>query len=291
VISRRLQYFIALAEELNFGRAAARLSISQSSLSQQIKALESDLNVRLFERDRHRVALTPAGLALLKDGSDLLAAADRALATARNAGSNGALEFGIATGLDLPAGLRDFHEAHPAVRLNICEDSRQAIQRGLALGSLDVGCFQGPTVFDEIDTAVVERRTIRAYLPGTRTNAEPLVLSRMPKERWLIQARDFGPALHDAIRQLISTAVTDPDIHEIRAASPHLLLSAVAAGLGIYVGAELPVIPAAGSITRRAIAGAPEAEVLIGWRRGRKGAHLAWFKARYKTDHRHSNNR
>ena len=82
---RQLRYFVAVAEELNFGRAAARLRIAGPSLSQQIKALERDLGTRLFDRDRRTVTLTPAGEALLPRTRALLAHAGVALTTPEGA--------------------------------------------------------------------------------------------------------------------------------------------------------------------------------------------------------------
>jgi DNA-binding transcriptional LysR family regulator len=94
---RHLRSFLAVAEELHFGRAAKRLFLVQSALSRQISALERELDVVLLERDRHRVDLTPAGRALLEDVRQLLGQADEATRRARAAGRGtaGTLRLGI----------------------------------------------------------------------------------------------------------------------------------------------------------------------------------------------------
>src|ERR1700759_543069 len=82
---RQLRYFVVLAEELHFGRAAAREHIVQSALSQQVQRLERELGVRLLERSTHHVALTAAGAAFLAEAQQVLAHADRAADVARSA--------------------------------------------------------------------------------------------------------------------------------------------------------------------------------------------------------------
>src|SRR3954468_16261958 len=102
---RQLRYFVAVAEELNFGRAAERLLIAGPSLSQQIKALERDLGVRLFDRDRRSVSLTPAGSALLPHSRALLERADDLRLRARRLSGSKPVRLGYVNWLpaDLPA--------------------------------------------------------------------------------------------------------------------------------------------------------------------------------------------
>ena len=121
-----LRSFVAVAEELHFGRAAARVHIVQPALSRQIRALEEELGVRLFERDRRRVALTPAGAVFLEEARSLLEQVARAVEAAQRAdrGELGSLRIGyvpamVSTGL--PEMVRRFRERYPDVDVQLQE--------------------------------------------------------------------------------------------------------------------------------------------------------------------------
>jgi DNA-binding transcriptional LysR family regulator len=148
---RHLEYFVAVAEELSFTRAAQRLHVVQSGVSSAIAALERELRATLFDRDRHAVALTEAGRALLPEARATLAAA-RAAADAvaeTTAGLRGTLSVGtmISTGaIDLPGLLGRFHEAHPAVlvRLRTLPSGSVDLARAVADGTLDLALLSLP---------------------------------------------------------------------------------------------------------------------------------------------------
>lgn len=148
---RHLEYFVAVAEELSFTRAAQRLHVVQSGVSSAIATLERELGATLFDRDRHAVALTEAGRALLPEARATLAAA-RAAADAvaeTTAGLRGTLSVGtmISTGtIDLPGLLGRFHEAHPAVlvRLRTLPSGSMDLARAVADGTLDLALLSLP---------------------------------------------------------------------------------------------------------------------------------------------------
>ena len=142
---RHLQYFVAVAEELSFTRASRRLHVVQSGVSSAIQSLERELGVPLFDRDRHRVALTDAGAALLPEARATLAAAQAALDAVSEArgGLRGTLTVGtmLSTGqVDLPALLGQFHGAHPGVvvRLRLAAGGSAELAREVLGGSLDL---------------------------------------------------------------------------------------------------------------------------------------------------------
>jgi DNA-binding transcriptional LysR family regulator len=142
ISSRQLEYFQAVARELHFTRAAERLRIAQPALSQQIRKLERQLGLRLFERDNHRVELTPAGAALLGHAdrilADLGAVEDEMLGWAD--GTRGLIRIGAARGLiaQLARLLAAFCAAYPAVTIELQEQTTDAMVADLYTGKLDV---------------------------------------------------------------------------------------------------------------------------------------------------------
>jgi DNA-binding transcriptional LysR family regulator len=133
---RQLRYFVAVAEELNFGRAADRLLIAGPSLSQQIKALERDLGVRLFERDRRSVSLTAAGAALLPDARALLDRADEVRHRARRLSGSEPVRLGYVNWL--PPGLRKLVPAAVPVHIDAWVAPSHTQADRVADGGLDL---------------------------------------------------------------------------------------------------------------------------------------------------------
>src|SRR3954471_20944169 len=168
---RHLRYFVAVAEELHFRRAAERLHVSQPPLSQQIRALERELGVTLFERNRRRVELTTAGEALLGEARGILAAVEHAVdLTQRVArGEAGALAIGFVGSAmygRLPDVLREFHAARPAVQLRLRELPTGAALDALAEGRIDVGVVRPAQVEAGIAIDIVRREAVVVALPA-----------------------------------------------------------------------------------------------------------------------------
>jgi DNA-binding transcriptional LysR family regulator len=148
---RHFEYFVAVAEELSFTRASRRLHVVQSGVSSAIQSLERELGAALFDRDRHRVALTDAGQALLPEARATLAAAQAAREAVSEArgGLRGTVTVGTmqSTGpLDLPGLLGRFHATHPlvAVRLRLASAGSAGLARDVIAGALDLALVALP---------------------------------------------------------------------------------------------------------------------------------------------------
>jgi LysR family hca operon transcriptional activator len=210
---RHLRYFVAVAEELNFTRAADRLHTSQPSLSQQIRQLESTVGVPLLDRSRHHVALTNAGRIFLREAKDILSRVDHASRLAKQAadGRAGELSVGTFPAADvriLPA-LRPLVAAH-LPNLRIVLHSKYAVEpiKALQAGALDVAFVRGPMSADGLEVVELLREPIVAVLPAHHALARR---KRIPVEALhdlpcITMDRSLAPALHDAIALLYRQA-------------------------------------------------------------------------------------
>ena len=186
---RTLRYFVAVAEELHFGRAARRLHISQPPLSRAVRQLEADLGARLFVRSPSGVALTPAGAVLLEEARALLAAAERARLRVAAAAGRAGLTIGILGDSTDPGVSRSaaaFRRSHPDVDVRVRETDLTDPTCGLRTGLVDVALTRAP--FDGAGLAV---RTLRADPVGVVVRAddplarrERLRLAELVDRRW-----------------------------------------------------------------------------------------------------------
>jgi LysR family hca operon transcriptional activator len=210
---RHLRYFVAVAEELNFTRAAARLHTSQPSFSQQIRQLEAAVGVRLLERSRQHVALTSAGRIFLREAKEILSRVEHAGRLAKQAadGRAGDLSVGTFPAADvriLPA-LRPVIAAHlPDLRLIL--HSKYAIDpvAGLLAGTLDVAFVRGPIDSHELQSRELLREQIVMMLPAhhplARRKRVPVeLLNDLP---CITMERSLAPGLYDAIASLYRQA-------------------------------------------------------------------------------------
>jgi len=210
---RHLRYFVAVAEELNFTRAAARLHTSQPSLSQQIRQLEAAVGVPLLERSRQHVALTSAGRIFLREAKEILGRVEHASRLAKQAadGRAGDLSVGTFPAADvriLPA-LRPVLAARfPDLRLIL--HSKYAIEpvAGLLGGTLDVAFVRGPIESDELQSRELLREQIVMMLPAHHPLARR---KRCPVELLhdlpcITMERSLAPGLYDAIASLYRQA-------------------------------------------------------------------------------------
>ncbi len=299
---RHLRYFVAVAEELNFRRAAARLRLAQPPLSTQVRQLEEEIGTRLLERNSHRVALTAAGQVFLESCRRILRDADDATCAARRAarGEVGRLAIGFVASLSqgvLPAVLRAYRQRYPRVELHLAEmDSSQQIEE-LAAGRLDLG-FIGlglPRETPSLELAVVAEERLVAVLPqdhplaraggvngvngvngGSHAAAErsSLPLSALARERFYLAARQNAPVFNPWLVVLCQQAGFQPNVVQ-EADRPATLLAYVAAGFGVTVLPEqYSRMGITGVVFRPLAPPVPTYRYCAAWRPQTGGLHL-----------------
>ncbi|MDB6144093.1 MAG: LysR family transcriptional regulator [Pseudomonas sp.] len=241
---RHLRYFIAVAEELHFGKAALALGISQPPLSQQIQALEHELGARLFERTNRRVELSEAGRLFLDEARLVLAQVDKAADVARRAqlGQLGELKIGFTASApftsSIPQAIYAFRQAFPAVHLALQEMSSKEVAEALVDGSVQVGIMR-PLPLPESLVAVELFREplvaiIRAEHPLAAGSEKGLHLSQLAAEPFVFFPRTYGSGLYAQLLSLARQAGFSPLITQ-EAGEAMTIIGLVAAGLGVTV--------------------------------------------------------
>lgn len=216
---RHLRYFIAVAEELNFSRAAERMHMAQPPLSAAIRQLERDLGVDLFVRTTREVRLTDAGSAFLQGARRTLADADRAAEDARRAaaGELGRLRlaFSWSTRFEtLPALGRAFRASHPDVELLAQEMWNVRMPPAFGNGSIDIALSLCPEIAAELELAPIRAERVVALLPAAHPLAgeEAIPLSALCDEEFVVFPRDIAPRLHDAFMAIYRSAGFEPRV-------------------------------------------------------------------------------
>jgi DNA-binding transcriptional LysR family regulator len=275
---RHLRYFVAVAEELHFHRAAERLHISQPPLSQQIRALEREIGVTLLERNRRYVTLTPAGAVFLEEAKAILEATERAADNARRvaAGELGTIRIGFVGSATfspmLPALLREFRDRYPDVDLRLRELQTSEQLEALAAGRIDVGVIRGPLgdaeLASDLEQLVILREKLVAAVPESHPLASKrrLQASDLRGESFVMLRRREAPGLFASMATVMRSAGGMPsDVLEV--AEMQTILGLVASGFGLSLVPE-----SVGDAERAGIAfipladPSPEIELALAWR-------------------------
>ncbi|MDY0811853.1 LysR family transcriptional regulator [Kitasatospora purpeofusca] len=273
----QLHAFTVLAEELHFGRAAARLGIAQPPLSQQIARLEAKVGHPLFVRAPGRVALSPAGRELLPSAQRALAGLADGLAAARAVGSGraGRLRIGFSASLALtvlPGLLRTFRERFPDVELDIREMTTAPQLAALHEDAVDIGLLREPPPAGE-EGALGFRTVLTEPFVAVLPSDHPLAARRtvgvgaLAEEPFVLLPRAVGPRLYDRITEVCGSVGFAPRIVQ-HAVEWQTVCALVGAGLGVSLApASIRRIRLRGVAFRPVEPGTARTRVAVAWRR------------------------
>ncbi|HEX2951874.1 MAG TPA: LysR substrate-binding domain-containing protein [Armatimonadota bacterium] len=283
---RHLRYFVAVAEELHFGRAAERLFMAQPPLSQQIRQLEDEMGVALFTRTNRRVQLTAAGQIFLKEAREILAHVDEAVITAQRASRGETGWFGVGFVASaiygmLPSILRRFRELYPAVELELLELPSLEQWQALRDKRIHIGFARLPEEESGIILERVELDTFMVALPATHKLADrtSVPLLELATESFIQYPQQSESNYADYVFHVCEEAGFTPHIVQ-KTGEIQTALSLVDAGIGV---ALVPTVAQnlcrEGVVYRPLAAPAPTIELTMGYRQDDPSPILPLFLA------------
>lgn len=282
---RQLRYFIAVAEELHFGKAAARLHMTQPPLSQAIQGLEELLGAALFLRTRRNVTLTPAGAALLPEARRMMAQAGELPELVRRAaaGEAGRLALDFVSSADysvLPPFLRLYRSHYPQVQIVLQEATSDRQLDDLLHARIDAGLLIPPLpdkAREQLDYLPVLSEPLILVLPAGSLPEQPVWLRDAPPLPLIIFPRPIAPALHDAILACFAAAGVTPVIGQ-EAIQMQTIVGLVSAGMGLALVPQSVSNLMRPGVEYRALRDAtPLVETGLAWRRDNPSPVLQGF--------------
>lgn len=286
---RQLRYFVAVAEELHFSRAAERVHLSQPALSQQVQRLETFLGVRLFKRNSKKVELTEAGRVLLQEVRKVLIQVDHALRETRRAGEQlvqrlalGYAEYG--TFPIIAPVIRRFEEHHADVRLERCELYPARFAQALLEGKIDIGIGVLPSASEALTIETLFRGYWTVILPDYHRLASHgyVSLTELAKERLILFARRNNPPLFDAILAQCHQAWGYPPT-VVETSQVPAGVSMVLEGLGVFLVNSFATDVERAGVMRKRVIGLADFEMGAMWRREDNNPNLLAFVETLKS--------
>jgi DNA-binding transcriptional LysR family regulator len=271
---RHLRYFLTLAEELHFGRAAERLHIAQPPLSQQIRQLETELGFDLFHRTKRTVQLTEAGQVFLEEVQRIFKLLEQAIQIGQKTsrGEAGQLVIGFVSSASynvLPTIFRRFRTDFPGVILELRELTTNQQTQWLKEGQIDVGFVRPPVEDTQFKTENVFRETLVVALPEEHPLAKQsnISLASLCSESFVLFSRTYAPGLYDTLISLCQQAGFSPQVSQ-EAIQMQTIVSLVAADMGVaIVPASLQHLQRTGVVYKALQEPTPEVGINMIWRR------------------------
>ena len=284
---RQIRSFLSIAETLHFGRTAEMIHLSQPALSLQIRALEDEIGVRLFERNRRKTALTAAGVAFREDATGALLRLDQAVHKAKLAanGKLGILRIGFIStaGSEIvPSIVRQFRELNAEVEFSLRNILTIDQIQMLEAGSIDIGFLRLPIgAHSELEVVTVHREPFVLVVPSFHKLAKRkrVRLREASGQDFVMYERTYAPGFHDLIFGMLRDAAIIPNVRQTAGEMP-TLISLVDSGTGVAILPASTVKRSVASVVACEIADKiPMSEIGIAVRKGNRAPVVDNFRS------------